>query len=222
LEIIVIAVALAGAAAFASWYYSAHRRMVRRLAELGAVPIADVPEGASVRIVGTLSYVGEPLLSPITRRSCACYHVLVKEKHGKRMETVIDESRYSDFLVRDGSGVALVRVVSASLAIVRDEHRYTGGFGELDPTDEMKELLARHEQSSTARGIFFDSERRLTYEEGLLEAGETVAVFGRGRWEPDPDPTAGRSYRDRAMRLVLDDPDPPATMIISDDPGATR
>ncbi len=58
--------------------------------------------------------------------------------------------------------------------------------------------------------------KSIRYREGALEAGELVAVLGRGRWQPDPDPNQKGGYRDRAMRLLIEAGED--ELLISDQP----
>ena len=66
----------------------------------------------------------------------------------------------------------------------------------------------------------------MRYREGVLGAGETVAVVGTGRWERDPDesPRAGAGYRDAEMpkRLVLQAPEDGSPLLLSDEPSLTQ
>lgn len=57
--------------------------------------------------------------------------------------------------------------------------------------------------------------RQLLYEEGVLEEGERVAVYGRCVLEPDPQAFAG--YRQQPMRLVIQALGD-VQLLISDDP----
>jgi hypothetical protein len=51
----------------------------------------------------------------------------------------------------------------------------------------------------------------------VLEQGEQVAVFGRCKWEPDPNPRApGGGYREHPKRLKIESPGL-EQMLVSDD-----
>ncbi len=70
-----------------------------------------------------------------------------------------------------------------------------------DPTQAEEAFLARHGKLGT--GWFLN--KTLRYKEGILEAGEGVAVLGRGTLEPDPDGVArAAGYRSGPpMRLQM-------------------
>ena len=178
------------------------------------VDVAEVPDGTDVRIDGRVSYLAEPLSSPISGRTCAGYYVVVKEHRGKAgWVPLVREQRQRDFTVEDRTGRAIVQVKGAKIAVHQDEHTETGYLDE--PTAEARKLLFRHGQK--AEGFIFS--RKLRYEEGVIEEGELVAVRGRAVWEPDPnpDPEAFSSYRGQPKRLVMTKP-AEGDLFISDDP----
>ena len=72
------------------------------------------------------------------------------------------------------------------------------------------------ERGVSVEGIFF--RKNLRAYEGVLEAGERVAVGGLARWVPDPD-AAGGNYRETPKRLVLEASES-LPLFLSDDPAA--
>jgi hypothetical protein len=180
------------------------RRLLRRLrrSEVGAAK--DGP----VMIVGTLKLIGPPLRGPLSKRPCALWDVVVTEWRGQSEDRLIEDRMALDFLVDDGTGVALVRAAQMSgrlpgghieLAIVQDR-KYSSGILE-DATLDLEQFLGRYDKKST--GMILN--RRLVYREGVFEPGERIAVYGYARREVDPDPASmGDGYRDRPMRLVIE------------------
>ena len=74
------------------------------------------------------------------------------------------------------------------------------------------------ERGIPTEGTFF--RKNLRGHEGILEAGERVAVGGIARWMPDPD-AAGGSYRETPKRLVLEASES-LPLFFSDDPSVVR
>ena len=73
------------------------------------------------------------------------------------------------------------------------------------------------ERGISVEGTFF--RKNLRAYEGVLEAGERVAVGGLARWVPDPD-AAGGDPRETPKRLVLGAVSDALPLFFSDDPDA--
>jgi len=214
---IVVAVAAVVGLIVAGVYFSKNARIKRALRKVKAIPIAQVKDGAAAKVVGKLGCLGVPLRAPLTGRPCAYYEVVVEEhrRRGKHSHwvTVIHERNLVDFLLRDQSGKALVKIATAQVALVMDAHFKSGTFNDAHPA--LEAYLASHGQKS--EGWLFN--RNLRYREGVLEPEESVAVCGQARWEPDPEPDPGMAtgYRESPMRLLLG-PAPEIGLLVSDDP----
>jgi hypothetical protein len=185
---------------FARKYYSPQAVLWRRLTRAPLRTTAEFPENTVGTVQGTLRYLGDaPLIAPLTGRPCACYDVIIEEKGmNEGWDEIIRESQCKDFLLEDEHGVARVQMDSWEVLVVKDMHFQSGMFRAATP--ELEAFLARNGQTS-ADWIFNKSIR---YREGVLEAGEAVAVCGTATREVDPDPRAATGgYRDTAMRLVL-------------------
>lgn len=203
--------------------YSVHRRrkeqrLRRALQDAPRVKVREVKEGQVVKVVGRLTYAGEPLSAPVSGRTCAAWHAEVWVSGGQDEMTIperIEDQRTQDFLLTDGTGTALVRPAFADLVIKQDARFRSGTFHSATP--RLEAFLSRHGQSSMGTGWHT---KDIDYREGVLEEGEFVAVLARGRWEIDPHPGSSgerAGYRGEARRLVLVPP-AGARMILSDHP----
>lgn len=178
-------------------------RLRRLLRNAPRVSIKEFPDGGVGKIVGTLEYLDEPLTAPLSQRPCALYDVLVEEKTGnknKYWRTMVTTSENVRFRIRDDTGYAIIDPTYAQFTIVKDNHSQSGTFD--DPTEVEKAFLSRHGQTGT--GWVFN--KTLRYREGVLEAGEEVAILGFGMREPDPEPDLSdeRGYRaGPPTRLVM-------------------
>jgi len=82
--------------------------------------------------------------------------------------------------------------------LTEDHETHSGTFDDATPAEEA--FLNKHARES--KNWIFN--KRIRYREGVLEAGEEVAVMGYGSKEPDPEGTAGAGYRDMpSMRLRI-------------------
>jgi hypothetical protein len=203
----------------ASLYFSRGARLKRTLRNAPRLSIKDVSEREPAKIVGTLAYLGESLISPLTGRSCAYYEIHVEQYESGANDdghwrTIIRESLGQDFMLEDGTGRAIINPVGAQLALTIDSHSKSGSFD--DPTDLERNYLISHGQEG--KGWVFN--KRIRYREGILEADESVAVLGRGVKEPDPDGVdqAGGYRSAPPMRLRMRGSQK-TPLLISDDTG---
>ena len=182
-------------------------RMARRVA------IADFPDGGVAKIVGRLEYLDEPMPAPLSERSCAAFEVVVHQKRDKSWYRIVREVQTRRFAVRDDTGVAHIDPGHAQLVIALDSHSQSGTFDDATPAEES--FLQRHGRAS--QGLLFN--KRLRYREGVLEAGEEVAVLGYGVCEPDPDAVgAARGYREGPQMRVVMSGNSKVPLVISDEP----
>jgi hypothetical protein len=199
-------------------YFRREGRINRALRAAPRASIRDVADRALCKIEGTVGAAGELLTAPLTGRRCVWYQVTVEERRSRGKSshwvTVITEERGADsFLVRDDTGKALVRRAGRTeVVVVKDSHEQSGVFD--DPDERQTAFLNAHGREG--QGWFFN--KKLRYREGAIEEGETVAVAGEGRWEPDPapDPGAAGGYREMPRLLVVTASER-AALLVSDD-----
>ena len=195
-------------------YYRPESRTRRALSRTEVVSIAAVRDGAVVKIIGTVRYGERTVKSSLTGRTCAYYTVIV-DKISPQSTELIREADGADFFVADDSGVALIRfgAIRPAAALVNDRRRSTSTFfGDVILERFMKA------RGQSAEGILGFKDLRAY--EGVVEAGERVAVVGLARWIADPD-AAGGGYRETPKRLVLEATEA-APLLLSDDPSVVR
>lgn len=203
MELVIPLAALGLAIAGCVGYFSKDRRIKRALRKAKRYTVEAFPDGSQGKIAGTLRLGSSSLRAPLSGRTCAyfCVHV---EQHrsgsndGDNWSTLIREEKGVDFIIDDGTGRALVDVAAAKTVLTIDHKTESGSFDDATPQEEA--FLNAHSEES--KGWLFN--RRLRYREGVLEAGEEVAVFGYGIREPDPTGTSAGGYRSAAaMRLRM-------------------
>lgn len=158
-----------------------------RLRDAHRCAIAHAPDATDVRIEGTVEVMGETVPGPRASERCVYYeHQVLKVGGGPDIE-VHRAARHVPFVVRDGSGYAIVDPAGATVQVTRRERADDEAPTSLDRLDPV-----------SGRG-------RLRHYEALIRPGDRVAVIGRGVREPDPDPARTvASYRDGpATRLRL-------------------
>lgn len=206
---ITLAIVVGGYLAYRSWAKSADGQAMLALGDSTVRSIASFPDGGHGRIAGVARVADQHLEAPLSGRRCVWWRVTVESlspggEHSTSSWTqVIDESEAVDFLVEDPTGRVLVRATEAHAVIDPDEHYGEGAIEDESTTPELAAFLRRWGQSV--------GDRKLRYAEAAITGGDGVEVVGRGRWEPDPDPSAAAGdYRSTPSRLVMaktdDDP----------------
>jgi hypothetical protein len=190
------AVAVAGALRAAGVLASGDR--VRQAVRVAARRrIGEVKSGEVARITGRVQSAGEPLIAPLSGRKCAYYEAIVGEQHQGGKRDLVRAAGH-EFLLRDASGIALVRLEKAQILL---EYGVSGTSNVLlsdrPVPGEVRAFLARNG---------FDEARFsqwLYWREGALVEGEIVTVVGRGRWE---DASADGYRGGGGKRLVIEAP----------------
>jgi hypothetical protein len=203
------------------WLHRSRDALTRRaLKSTRRVDIGTVADGATVKIGGRVSYEGEPLEAPLSRRRCACWEVVVEQEVSNGEITVWNEvirtQSSQPFVLDDGTGRALVKARSPALALHQDKRTRSGGFD--DASSRLAAFIAQLGPQYARYGV---PSTAIRYREGAIEAGETVSAYGRVSLEPDPDGGGDGSYRKAAVRVVLVDPDE-GQMLLSDDESTAR
>lgn len=191
-----------------SHYYSRDAITRRTLAQAPKRAVAEATHGQLVRLGGRAQLFQESLQAPLSGRPCVHYLLVVEEyrssgKSGRWVE-VIREEVSVDFLLRDASGAARVRMGGARVDIARDRSARSGTFDDATPIEAA--ILERHNIDKTT---FFGFNRKHRYHEGVLELDENVTVLGVA--QPGAD----------AHRVVIDAP-PSSQVLVSDDPDTVR
>lgn len=200
-------------------YMRRDRRIKRALRRVRPTAIAEARDGKVVKIVGELVYARRSMPAALSQRPCAYYSIIVEQyrSHGTRgghWHQIVREDVGIDFYLRDATGMALVRIDGGNAAtlpaLVWDKKARTSPILANDPD------LARYlgTRGVSVEGTLF--RKNLRASEGILEAGERVAVGGLARWLPDPD-AAGGNYRETPKRLVLQASEA-MPLFLSDDP----
>jgi len=152
--------------------------------------ISAVEDGDVVKIVGQLVPVGELISAPLSGRKCCFYDVRIEEKRhyratvdvidkGNNWYNLVEEQKSSAFVIEDGGNYAFINTQKLKATLAVDE-TFRSGFLN-DASDTLEEFLKRNGQ--TSRGVF-GLNKKLRFEEGVLEKGDTVAVLGKCRWMP--------------------------------------
>ncbi len=203
------------------WLWISPRRALRKAT---SVPIAEVGEGARVKIRGTVRVVSEALVAPASERPCVAWHLIAQQSGstdgsaGDSVMQIVDEKRGQPFYVEDGTGRALVHPGDAfNLLIEKDGelHNIAGSSGVAGVEQRLRDDYGI---ALKKKGRVFS----IKFREGVIEEGETVAVIANATWEAAAEGSPD-GYRSPPKVLVMRDRGKPGTeVIISDDPSTTE
>lgn len=221
--LIFLAVMVSLAAVALLFWWSSIDQQARR--DMRAAPrrrIEDVRTAELARIAGQVE-LARTIEAPLSGRPCAYWHVTVQQlrplRSSSRWVTIIDDQRGVDFLVRDGSGAALVKPRVVRSVLVKDGKFSSGRFNDAAP--RLEAFLAQRGYSSQGWVL----NKSLRYSEGIVAAGEQVCVVGVGTWETDPNekPDGGDGYREvnSPKRLVIQSHGE-GPLLLSDEPSLVR
>jgi len=203
---------------FFLFYYFSKRTVIRRkLKKIPTKKISQFLNGDVGKIIGKVEFVGEPLISPLSNRPCAYYHVYVEQhkSSGKnsRWVKLIEEEVAGKFLIRDGSHSALVDCIQIKTYLVQDQVFQSGTFN--DATSNLEHFLSQRGHTSVS---FLGLNKSIRYKEGILESDELVAVAGKGEWKDAKDLQLPESYG----RILHISQTPEQAVYLSDDPTTVK
>ncbi len=182
-----------------------------RMAGVTGVPIAAAPEGKLVRIVGMVARGRDGLTSPLTRRPCIYYRVVVSPVGST--EELGSESCAVPFVIADATGRAHVESVGADvLAVLSHETLVTRG-----------EALTAEQAAFLDRRCYGNHRgEALCFREWVIAIDDEVAVVGAGMLEVDPDGGSGeQTFRGAAPTQLHFARALASRLVISNEPVAT-
>ena len=161
-------------------------RIIRKLKNARLKTISSFNEGDEAKIIGTIKKTDTPLISPLSKRECIGYHVLVEQKRQNddtsSWETIIDKKVIEDFIISDNEMDAIVRTNKLKSVIVKDNKQKSGFLNDASP--QLEQFLNMHGIKSEN---IFGFNKTMRYKEGILEPGELISVFGKGTWKMSRD-----------------------------------
>ena len=200
-----------------NYYFSQKAIIKRKLKKAEHKRITHFRDGDVAKIVGKVEIVGEPLVAPLSGRKCAFYDITVEQKKssGKNSHwsTIISENNSTEYVIRDGMDCAHVGIGHLKNHIVKDRN-YSSGFFK-DATEQLEKFLNSKGYESEN---FLGFNKTIRYKEGILEQGEEVAVYGKGKWE-NVDKLGLPEKYGRVLEISGDDQ---SKIYLSDSPDTTN
>lgn len=203
-----------GGVFFLQFYFNRKSVVKRKLKKAVGMKMSSFYSGDIAKVAGSVEIVGEPLIAPLSGRPCAYYYVLVEqlESTGKSSHyaKLIEEEKSGTFLIRDGRYRAKIHPDSRLKTYLVQDKEYSSGTGN-DATTTLENFLNSYGEKSEN---FLGFNKTIRYKEGILEAGEMVAVTGRGEWKSAGEAQLPGTYG----RILLFSSDENEPIYMSDDP----
>ena len=217
---ILIALAI-GTILFCVYYFSTKQIILRKLSKTRQKPVASLKANEFVKIHGKALHVQDPLIAPLSKRTCIFYTIQIEKKvstgKSSHWKTIVDEERIQDFFIEQNGSYAIIKPTKNPKNyishLVVDEKTSSGTFN--DPTHEFKALLERYHIDSEN---FFGFNKQLRYKEGIIEVGEKITVAGIAKWKTLSEPIPEYSY----SKIVALESTDKEKLIITDHPKASN
>jgi len=179
-----IQVAIAGAFCLGGFYYAFRNLLRARIIEdVPTARIRSAPQGY-IELEGDAEAGPDgPLSSPLTDSACCWFRYKIEKRQGKDWSTLEEDSSAALFVLRDDTGVCLVRPENAEVTPT-DKSIWYGD--ERHPTDR------RPQRRRLDAGLFDDVEfsvvsGRYRYLEERIYPGDRVYAIGRFHTEGEPE-----------------------------------
>lgn len=158
----------------------------QRLNETPSRSIADVLDDEYVQIKGIIESIGEPLYSPISKRECVYYCVLVKLRLERKtladIQGIFRLEKSGKFMIKDGSSFAALEAKNITSQMLGNEEYSIGHFNQ--PSEALEAFL---QENGIISKDNFGYNKPLTITEIILQSGETVVAAGKCTWKSASD-----------------------------------
>lgn len=162
------------------WWFEPRRRARRALAAAREVRLADVKNGDRPRVTGIARPLEHATSSPIGRRPCIGYDLVVEERApgDNDWRVALERSSCAPFALVDEGARA---VVEGPFMLELDPDDRGDIWANLPPA-----LFALLEEARVPLTGMFGRDKAFRFREALLAPGDRVTVLGRVFVEPQP------------------------------------
>ncbi|WP_298898535.1 GIDE domain-containing protein [uncultured Psychroserpens sp.] len=195
--IIIIAISVIGLIIFLAVHFSKRNVIIRTLSKIPYKPASSLKTNDLSKVSGKALHVKAPLIAPYTGRKCVFYQIRIQQRvnSGKssHWKTLVQDEQFQEFFI-DTNGDFVIVKPSASPRnyisyLVKDTNQSSGVFN--SPTPKFEAVLRRYNINPEN---FFGMNKRLRYEEGVIEIGERITVAGIAKWKALSEPLPEYPY----------------------------
>ena len=198
------------------WYYFNEKQVIKRtLSKLPFRSVTNIRTNEFTKLYGKALHVKDPLVAPYSRRQCIFYQIKIQQRvsTGKstRWKTLVEEEHMQEFFLENNGDMVIVKPTkhpkNYRCFLVKDQKQNSGTFNPASP--KFEEVLNRYNIDSTN---WFGFNKKLRYEEGIIEIGEYITVAGIAKWKSLSEPIAEYPYSkiaelesDEKQKLLITD-----------------
>lgn len=189
--IILLVVSLIAGIVFLIFYYNPRQVIIRTLSKIPHKPSSSLKTNELSKVSGKALHVKEPLIAPYTQRKCVFYQIIIQQKvstgKSSHWKTLIKEERFQDFFIDTNGDFVIVKPTEHPRNYIsyldKDSKQSSGTFNSATPKfiSVLNRYNINHEN-------FFGFNKRLRYEEGVIEIGERITVAGIAKWKALSEP----------------------------------
>lgn len=180
-----------------SYYFSKKQVIIRSLSKIPLRRINNLKQNEISKLFGKALHVKEPLVAPYSKRKCIFYQIKIQQKvsSGKssRWKTLIEEEHMQEFFLENNGDMVIIKPVkhpkNYKCFLVKDKKQNSGTFNDASPRFES--VLNRYNIDSTN---WLGFNKKLRYEEGVIEIGEYITVAGTAKWKSLSEPIPEYPY----------------------------
>ncbi|RZN84628.1 MAG: hypothetical protein EVB11_00835 [Winogradskyella sp.] len=198
-----------------SYYFSKKQIIIRSLSKIPLRRVTNLRQNEVSKLYGKALHVKEPLIAPYSKRKCIFYQIKIQQKvnSGKssHWKTLIEEEQMQEFFLENNGDMVIVKLIkhpkNYKCFLVKDKKQNSGTFNEASP--KFKALLKSYNIESTN---WLGFNKKLRYEEGVIEIGEYIIVAGVAKWRSLSEPLPEYPYSkiaelesDEKQKLLITD-----------------
>ena len=159
---------------FLEFFLSKEERIKRKIKKTKAKKLSEVKTGEYVKIQGVALTDERIMNSPLSKKKCIGYQVLVGRQMSSYYEDkYINEEIIQNFYLSQDDKKILIIPNKANIDLKKENIRNSGLFKDYD--SNIDAFLKRHQTKSTSFGF----NKSLDFKEGILEEGDKLTVVGK-------------------------------------------
>ena len=195
--IIILVVCVFGLIIFLGVHFSKKNVILRTLSKIPNKPASSLKTNDLSKVSGKALHVKDPLIAPYSGKKCVFYQIKIQQRvsNGKssRWKTILQDEQFQEFFVETNGDFVIVKPTNQPQNyisyLVKDSKTSSGMFN--GPTPKFEAVLRRYNINAEN---FFGLNKRLRYEEGVIEIGEHITVAGIAKWKALNEPLPEYPY----------------------------
>ena len=217
---ILIFIGVVGLIIFLAYYFSKKMVITRTLSKIPNKPASRLKTNELSKVTGKALHVKAPLIAPYTERECVFYQIKIQQKvstgKNSHWKTLVVDEQCQDFFININGDFVIIKPeqnpVNYACYLVKDSKQSSGTFN--DPTPQFEAVLRKYNINPET---YFGFNKRLKYEEGIIEIGERITVAGIAKWKTLSEPIPEYPY----SKIATLESDAKQKLIITDLPQET-